>query len=69
MGKGMKRPNGVAIKDGDLYLAEISRILLYKNIDKQVDIALQKNDSNYLLSNLKPTVFAEGFPTDDQHGW
>ncbi len=31
--KGLKMPNGVALKDGDLYVAAVSKILKYENIE------------------------------------
>ena len=54
---GLKMPNGVAFKNGDLYVAEISRILKFSNIES-------------LLDNLpKPVVVYDKFPTDRHHGW
>ena len=54
---GLNSPNGVAFHNGDLYVAEISRILKYGNI----------------LSNLSspgtPEVIYDQFPTDRHHGW
>ena len=37
LASGLNRPNGVAFKDGDLYVAEISRILRYRNIAAHLD--------------------------------
>ena len=34
---GLKSPNGVAFKDGDLYIAEISRISKISNIESKLD--------------------------------
>ncbi|MDH5400623.1 MAG: sorbosone dehydrogenase family protein [Cyclobacteriaceae bacterium] len=55
--KGLNSPNGVAFKDGDLYVAEISRISKYENIEKD-------------LSN-PPTalVINDDYPTEGHHGW
>lgn len=55
--EGLNTPNGVALKDGDLYVAEINRILKYKDIE------------NNLLSMLEPEVVYDGYPTDRHHGW
>jgi len=50
-------PNGVAFKDGDLYVAEVNRILKYSNIEDN-------------LSNPpEPEVIFDGYPTDQHHGW
>jgi len=50
-------PNGVAYKNGNLYVAEINRIIRYDNIDRQ----LQKPP--------KPVVVYDQFPNKKHHGW
>ena len=55
--KGLNMPNGVAFKDGDLYVAEVSRILRYKNIESN------------LGSPPEPEIIYDGYPTDTHHGW
>ncbi len=50
-------PNGVAFKDGDLYVAEVSRILKFENILSKLD------------APGEPTVVYDKFPTDTHHGW
>ena len=54
---GLHMPNGVAIKNGNLYVAEVSRIWRYKNIDQ-----------NY-KKPPKPDLIYDKYPTDDHHGW
>lgn len=54
---GLDTPNGVAYKDGDLYIAEISRILKISGIDGKLDDA------------PAPTVVRDDLPTDAHHGW
>ncbi len=54
---GMHMPNGVAIKNGDLYVAEVSKIWKYKSIDL-----------NY-KNPPKPELIYDKYPTDDHHGW
>jgi glucose/arabinose dehydrogenase len=56
LAEGLRMPNGVAYKDGDLYVAEVSRILRFKDI---------KNN----LTNPKYEVVYDGYPTDGHHGW
>jgi glucose/arabinose dehydrogenase len=57
IGSGLKSPNGVAFKDGDLYVAEISRILKFPGIESK-------------LSNPgKPEVVYDKYPTEGHHGW
>jgi glucose/arabinose dehydrogenase len=50
-------PNGVAFKDGTLYVAEINRVLRYDGIESRL------NDPP------KPVVINDSFPSDRQHGW
>ncbi|HEY9792701.1 MAG TPA: PQQ-dependent sugar dehydrogenase [Candidatus Obscuribacterales bacterium] len=54
---GLNFPNGVEFKDGALYIAEISRILRYDNIEKN------------LKSPPKPAVVNDSFPDKQWHGW
>lgn len=56
LAEGLQMPNGVAYKDGDLYVAEVSRILRFKDI---------KNN----LGNPSYEVVYDGFPTETHHGW
>jgi len=55
--QGLNRPNGVAFRDGALYVAEISRILRFDDIEARL------NDPP------KPVVVNNNFPTDPHHGW
>ncbi len=50
-------PNGVAFKDGDLYVAEISKIWRFRDIE------------NNLLNPPKPELVYDGYPKDGHHGW
>tara|TARA_R110001592_G_scaffold6270_3_gene33713 strand:+ start:1412 stop:2545 length:1134 start_codon:yes stop_codon:yes gene_type:complete len=54
--KDMKTPNGVAYHKGDLYVAEVNRILRYPDIMNNLD-------------NPKSEVIYEDYPTDAHHGW
>jgi len=54
---GLNMPNGVAFRDGALYVAEINRILRYDNIEK------------FLRAPPKPVVVNDTFPRDQHHGW
>ena len=57
---GLRMPNGVAWRDGSLYVAEVSRILRYDGIDEAV------------LGGAgipEPAVVREDYPTDRHHGW
>ena len=57
LANGLNSPNGVAFKDGDLYVAEVSRILRYRNIEAHLDNPPQ------------PEIVNDAFPTDRAHGW
>ncbi len=50
-------PNGVAFHKGDLYVAEISRVIKFENIENQ------------LAAPPQPKVISDRFPTDAWHGW
>lgn len=52
-----KTPNGVAFKDGTLYIGEVDRILKIDNIE------------NTYTKNPPATVFQAGLPADTHHGW
>ncbi|GAB2546405.1 PQQ-dependent sugar dehydrogenase [Rufibacter soli] len=54
---GLKMPNGVALRNGSLYVAEISRITRYDNIAAN------------LKNPPKPVVVYDKFPTEEHHGW
>jgi glucose/arabinose dehydrogenase len=57
LAKGLNMPNGVAFRDGSLYVAEVSRILRFDNIEGR------------LKNPPKPTIVRDDFPTDRHHGW
>ena len=51
-----KMPNGVALKNGDLYVAEVSRIHKFEDIENN-------------LENPKSEVIYDKYPTETHHGW
>ena len=53
----MNSPNGVAFRDGALYVAEVSRVLRFDNIESR------------LTSSSQPVVVNDKFPNDRHHGW
>jgi len=55
--KGLNVPNGVAFRDGALYVAEINRILRYDGITAR------------LRNPPEPVVVTDRFPTETHHGW
>jgi glucose/arabinose dehydrogenase len=55
--RGLNMPNGVAYRNGSLYVAEVSRVLRYDNIDSR------------LHNPPRPVVVNDTFPTDRAHGW
>lgn len=55
--KGLIMPNGVAVLNDDLYVAEVRRILRYKNIVKK------------LGNTPVPEVVFDWYPTNVHHGW
>lgn len=55
--QGLNNPNGVAFREGSLYVAEINRVLRYDNIEAN------------LLNPPAPVIVNNTFPTDGHHGW
>jgi glucose/arabinose dehydrogenase len=54
---GLYRPNGVAFKDGTLYIAELSKVSKIEKIEDNLD------------NPPKPTVIYDNLPKDEAHGW
>jgi glucose/arabinose dehydrogenase len=54
---GLHRPNGLAFHKGALYVAELSKVWRYDNIEDHLD------------SPPKPTLISDNFPKDEAHGW
>jgi len=50
-------PNGIAFKDGSLYVAEVGRLLRYDDIEANLD------------SIPEPVVVYNNYPTEFHHGW
>ena len=57
LASGLYRPNGVAFRNGTLYIAELSKV---SKIDKVEDV---------IDSPPKPTVIYDNLPKDEAHGW
>lgn len=57
LAKGLNMPNGVAFRNGSLYIAEVNRVLRYDNVEQ------------HLLSLPNPTIVNDTFPGDKHHGW
>ncbi|MEJ2153112.1 MAG: sorbosone dehydrogenase family protein [Gemmatimonadota bacterium] len=55
--RGLEMPNGVAWQYGSLYVAEISRVLRFDNIDER-------------LTDVPDAIIVrDDFPTEKYHGW
>ena len=54
---GLNMPNGVAFRDGDLYVAEVNRVIRFEGIESRLD------------SPPEPTVLNDQLPTERLHGW
>jgi glucose/arabinose dehydrogenase len=54
---GLYRPNGVAFKDGTLYIAELSKVSKIEKIEDNLD------------NPPKPVVIYDNLPKDEAHGW
>ena len=57
LASGLYRPNGLAFKDGTLYIAELSKISKIDKVEDQLD------------NPPKPTMIYDNLPKDEAHGW
>ena len=57
LASGLNMPNGVALRDGDLYIAEVNRIIKLENIEAS------------LANPPQPVVVYDQYPTEKHHGW
>jgi glucose/arabinose dehydrogenase len=55
--KGLDMPSGLAFKDGALYVADVSRILRFRDVARD------------LRQPPAPEVVTDAFPADRHHGW
>ncbi|MCY4158298.1 MAG: sorbosone dehydrogenase family protein, partial [Bacteroidetes bacterium] len=55
--ENLELPTGLAYRDGSLYVAAVSQILRYDDIDSQI------------LSPPEPVVVVDDLPTERHHGW
>ena len=54
---GLRMPNGVAFRNGSLYVAEINRVIRYDNIEAR------------LRNPPAPVIINDSFPDNTHHGW
>src|SRR5439155_21836618 len=54
---GLEMPNGVAVRGGALFVAEVSRILRFDDVEARLD------------SPPKPVVVRDDYPKERHHGW
>ena len=54
---GMRMPNGIAFKDGSLYVAEVSRLWRFNDIEANLD------------NPPDPVKIYDDYPADGHHGW
>jgi glucose/arabinose dehydrogenase len=57
LASGLEMPNGVAVRNGALFVAEVSRILRFDNIEAS------------LAKPPAPAVVTDVYPKDRHHGW
>jgi glucose/arabinose dehydrogenase len=57
LARGLESPNGVAFRDGSLYVAEISRVWRFDDV------------LSHLARPERPVLVSKGFPSDRWHGW
>jgi glucose/arabinose dehydrogenase len=57
LASGLDMPSGIAFRDGSLYVAEVSRILRFRDVARD------------LSQPPKPEVVTDRYPRDKHHGW
>ncbi len=57
LASGLRMPNGVAVRDGALYVAEVNRILRFDDIEARLD------------ARPKPVIVTDRYPRETHHGW
>ena len=57
LAEGLRMPNGVAFKDGSLYVAEVSKLWRFDDIEAN------------LASPPDPVLIYDDYPTERHHGW
>lgn len=55
--EGLRMPNGVAFKDGSLYVAEVSKLWRFDDIEENLN------------TPPDPVLVYDDYPTDRHHGW
>lgn len=55
--KGMRMPNGIAFKDGSLFVAEVSKLWRFDDIESNLE------------NPPKPVKIYDDYPRDGHHGW
>ncbi|MEE4174655.1 MAG: PQQ-dependent sugar dehydrogenase [Xanthomonadales bacterium] len=54
---GLEMPSGIEFREGDLYVAAVSRVLRYPGIESRLD------------NPPEPEVLVDDLPTETHHGW
>ncbi|HWR97436.1 MAG TPA: PQQ-dependent sugar dehydrogenase [Candidatus Methanoperedens sp.] len=57
LASGLEMPNGVAFRDGTLFVAAVSRVLRFDGIEGRLD------------NPRSPVVVNASFPDEEHHGW
>ena len=57
LASGLNMPNGVAVKDGALYVAEVNRVIRFDAVETKLPRAAD------------PVVVYDRYPSDRHHGW
>lgn len=55
--RNLRQPSGIAYRDGSLYVAAVSKILRFDNIDERVQ------------NPPEPVTVTDSYPSDGHHGW
>ncbi|NNE34505.1 MAG: sorbosone dehydrogenase family protein [Rhodothermales bacterium] len=61
----LNMPNGIALRDGALYVAEVDKVWRYDNVLSR----LSESGGGPSLTAADPVLITDSFPSDTHHGW
>jgi glucose/arabinose dehydrogenase len=62
---GLNMPNGIALRDGALYVAEVDKIWRYDNVAERLTVS----GGGPIPDGPAPVLVSDSFPSETHHGW
>ena len=64
LASGLNMPNGIALRDGDLFVAEVDKVWRYDDVASR--LTATGGDAS---RGPEPVLISDAFPSDRHHGW